>query len=98
MAIERVSLISSSQEAMGRNQNNALQCWYCSSSISSDAARSKSSGYAGEPVEVKRPTESGAQNTLREALIFAAVACQREGSRGRLNRGASLGLKNRGWL
>ena len=36
-------------------------CWYCNSSISSDAARSKSSGYAGEPVEVKRPTESGAQ-------------------------------------
>ena len=36
-----------------------LRCWSCSSEISSDAARSKSSGYAGEPVEVERPAESG---------------------------------------
>ena len=53
------------------SRNTGLQCWYCSSGISSDASLSKSQRYVGEPVEVKRPTESGAQNTLREALIFA---------------------------
>ena len=59
----------------GSVSRGADSCWYCSSGISSDASLSKSQRYAGEPVEVKRPTESGAQNTLRATLIFVA-ACR----------------------